>query len=112
MFARIRLGSASTFESMGLDVFSLMMYDDPDLVKEIHRRFSEWSARVVEHLNKMDFDFIWANDDHADTKMPWVNMEMYEEFLKPYQKIVAERDQEAVDLPQRRQYVPDTARAA
>ena len=37
---------ASTIESMGLDVFSLMLYDDPDLVKEIHRRFSEWSARV------------------------------------------------------------------
>jgi hypothetical protein len=89
VFARIRLGSASTFESMGLDVFSLMLYDDPDLVKEIHRRFSEWSARVVQHLNKMDFDFIWANDDHADNKAPWVNMEMYEEFMKPSQMIVA-----------------------
>ena len=54
-----------------------------------HRRFSEWSARVVQHLNKMDFDFIWANDDHADTKMPWVNLEMWEEFMKPYQMMVA-----------------------
>jgi len=89
VFARIRLGSASTFESMGLDVFSIMMYDDPDLVKEIHRRFSEWSARVVQHLNKLDFDFIWANDDHADTKAPWINMEMWEEFFKPYQLLVA-----------------------
>ena len=57
--------------------------------KEIHRRFSEWSARVVENLNKLDFDFFWANDDHADNKAPWVNMEMYEEFFFPYQKIVA-----------------------
>ena len=89
VFARIRLGSASTFESMGLDVFSLMIFDDPDLVKEIHRRFSEWSARVVQHLNKMDFDFTWANDDHADNKAPWVNMEMYEEFMKPSQMLVA-----------------------
>ena len=89
VFARIRLGTASTFESMGLDVFSLMMYDDPDLVKEIHRRFSEWSAIVVQYLNKLDLDFIWANDDHADTKAPWVNMEMYEEFIQPYQSIVA-----------------------
>jgi len=88
VFARIRLGSASTFESMGLDVFSIMMYDDPDLVKEIHRRFSEWSAKVIQHLNKMDFDFIWANDDHADNKSSWVNMEMWDEFLRPYQMIV------------------------
>jgi hypothetical protein len=90
VFARIRLGTASTIESMGLDVFSLMLYDDPDLVKEIHRRYSEWSVRVLEHLNQLDFDFFWVNDDHADTKMPWVNMEMYEEFLYPYQKMVAD----------------------
>ena len=89
VFARIRLGGASTFESMGLDNFSIMMYEDPDLVKEIHRRFSEWSARVVQHLNKLDFDFIWANDDHADNKAPWVSMDMWEEFMKPYQMMVA-----------------------
>ncbi len=90
VFARIRLGTASTIESMGLDVFSLMLYDDPDLVKEIHRRFSEWSVRVLEHLNRLDLDFYWVADDHADTKAPWVNMEMYEEFLYPFQKTVAD----------------------
>jgi len=90
VFARIRLGTASLIESMGLDVFSLMLYDDPDLVKEMHLRFSEWTIKVLEHLNKLDLDFYWANDDHADTKMPWVNMEMYEEFLYPYQKMVAD----------------------
>lgn len=89
VFARIRTGGASTFESMGLDMFSIMMYEDPDLVKEVHRRFSEWTARVVQHLNKMDFDFLWANDDHADNKGSWVSMEMWEEFMKPYQMLVA-----------------------
>jgi uroporphyrinogen decarboxylase len=88
VFARIRLGSASTIESMGLDVFSVTLFEDPDLVKEIHRRFSEWSAAVVGHLNKMDFDFYWAFDDVADTKSTWVDPAMYEEFLKPYQQIV------------------------
>lgn len=90
VYARIRLGGASTFESMGLEEFSVLMYEDPDLVKEIHRRFSEWSAQVVQNLNKLDIDFFWANDDHADTKMPWVSLEMWEEFMKPYQKIVAD----------------------
>ena len=89
VFSRIRLGTASMFESMGLEAFSYMLFDDPDLVKEIHRRFSEWSAAVVQHLNKLDIDFLWVNDDHADTKAPWVNMEMFEEFILPYQQIVA-----------------------
>ena len=90
VFARIRLGTANTIESMGLQAFSLMLYDDPDLVKEIHRRFSEWTVRVIENLNKLDLDFYWAFDDLADTRMPWVNMEMYAEFLYPFQKMVAD----------------------
>lgn len=89
VFARIRLGSASTLESMGIIEFAYNVYDNPDLVKEIHRRFSEWSARVVEHLNQMDFDFFWANDDLADTKSPWMSREMFQEFFLPYQRIVA-----------------------
>jgi uroporphyrinogen decarboxylase len=66
-----------------------MLFEDPDLVKEIHRRFSEWSVAVVEHLNRMDFDFLWAFDDIADTKAPWVNPAMYEEFIQPYAGMVA-----------------------
>jgi uroporphyrinogen decarboxylase len=89
VFARIRLGSASLLESMGVVEFAYNVYDNPDLIKEVHRRFSEWSARVVEHLNKMDFDYYWANDDHADTKSPWMNREQYQEFFLPFQKIVA-----------------------
>ena len=107
VFARIRLGSASTIESMGLDVFSIMLFEEPDLVKEIHRRFSEWSAAVVEHLNKMDFDFYWAFDDVADTKAPWVSPDMYEEFLKPYQEIVAGAMNKPWIYPQRRQHRTD-----
>ncbi len=90
VFARIRLGTASTIESMGLDVFSIMLFDDPDLVKEIHRRFSEWSVAVVERLNRMDFDFLWAFDDVADTKSSWVDPAMYDEFIKPYAGLVAQ----------------------
>ncbi len=67
VFARIRLGSASLLESMGIIEFAYNVYDNPQLVKEVHRRFSEWTAKVVEHLNKMDFDFYWANDDLVDT---------------------------------------------
>jgi len=89
VFGRIRLGTASTIESIGLDVFSYMIFDDPDLLKEIHRRYSEWTARVLSHVNKLDFDFYWVSDDVADTKSPWVNKEMYEEFLQPFQKMVA-----------------------
>lgn len=89
VYARIRLGSASLLESMGIIQFAYNVYDNPNLVKEVHRRFSEWSAKVVEHLNQMDFDFFWANDDLADTKSQWMSREMFQEFFLPYQRIVA-----------------------
>jgi uroporphyrinogen decarboxylase len=75
---------------MGIIEFAYNLYDHPEFVKEVHRRFSEWSAKVVEHLNQMDFDFYWVNDDLADTKSPWMNREVYQEFFLPYQKIVAD----------------------
>ncbi len=90
VFARIRLGSASLLESMGLVEFAYNIYDNPELIKEVHRRFSEWSARVVEHLNKLDFDFYWVNDDHADTRSTWMSREQYQQFFLPYQRIVAD----------------------
>jgi hypothetical protein len=90
VFAKIRLGSASMLQSMGIDYFAYNTLDNPNFVKEIHRRFSEWSARVMEHLNQMDFDFYWAGDDLADNKSPWVSREMLQEFFLPYQKIVAD----------------------
>jgi len=90
VFARIRLGTINMLESLGIDRFAFMVFDEPDLVKEVHRRFSEWTARVVEHLNKMDFDFIWSADDMADNRGPWMSPEMYYEFFYPYQKMVAD----------------------
>ncbi len=90
VFARIRLGAASTLDSMGLDVFGFMMYDDPDLVHEIHNRFSAWSAKVVGHLNELDFDFFWANDDLAGNSGPFMSPKVFREFFLPHMKTVAQ----------------------
>lgn len=89
VFARIRLGAASTINSMGLETLSYALYDEPDLVKEIHLRFSTWMAEVLEYLNKMDFDFFWANDDIADNKGPWFSPSLFREFFLPSMKIVS-----------------------
>ncbi|MCL4369950.1 MAG: uroporphyrinogen decarboxylase family protein [Chloroflexi bacterium] len=90
VFARIRLGAASTLESMGLDAFGYMLYDDPDLVHEIHGRFSAWSARVVRHLNELDFDFLWANDDLAGNNGPFMSPKVFREFFLPHMRSVAQ----------------------
>ncbi|HEX9014850.1 MAG TPA: uroporphyrinogen decarboxylase family protein [Chloroflexota bacterium] len=89
VFARLRLGSASTLESMGIDVFGYMLYDDPDLIHEVHGRFSEWSAKVVRHLNELDFDFYWVADDVAANNGPFMSPKAFREFFMPHMKSVA-----------------------
>ncbi|MBI2941793.1 MAG: hypothetical protein HYY04_15285 [Chloroflexi bacterium] len=89
VFARLRLGAASVLESMGLDAFAYALCDNPGLVHEVHRRFSEWSARVVRHLNELDFDFFWVNDDVAVNKGPLMSPAVFREFFLPHMRTVA-----------------------
>ena len=83
VFARVRLGAQNCLESMGLDVFGYALYDDPHLVREVLGRFSEWTARVVRHLNEMDFDFIWVTDDLACNSGPFMSPRAFREFFLP-----------------------------
>lgn len=89
VFARIRFGVASAIESMGLETISYAIYDNPGLVKCVVERFASWSAAVVEHLNQMDFDFYWVNDDIADNHGPWFSPQVFREFFLPYMRQVA-----------------------
>jgi uroporphyrinogen decarboxylase len=90
VFARIRLGALPTIISMGFEELCYKIFDNPNLVKEVHRRFAEWTAQVIQYINKMDFDFIWATDDIADNKGPWFSPAVFQEFFLPYMKIAAD----------------------
>jgi uroporphyrinogen-III decarboxylase len=90
VFASLRLGTSSTLESMGIDVFGYMLYDDPDLIHEIHSRFSAWTVRVLRHLNEMDFDFYWFADDVAANNGPFMSPKAFREFFLPHMKTVTE----------------------
>lgn len=89
VFARVRLGATNTLESMGLDVFAYMLQDDPGFIHEVHARFSEWTARVIQHLNELDFDFIWATDDLACNTGPLVSPGCFREFILPHMRTAA-----------------------
>lgn len=91
VWAHIRLGASSTIESMGLDVAALAAYDDPSFLQEVHARFSDWCARVVEHVNQLDLDFLWVADDVADNNGPWFSPDMFRAFFLPHMREVARR---------------------
>jgi hypothetical protein len=90
VFARLDLGSGATIQSMGLEKFSYALADEPQLIHSIHRRFSDWAARTISHLNGMDFDFFWVMDDLAWNQSPFFSPKVFREFLFPYMLEVAQ----------------------
>jgi uroporphyrinogen decarboxylase len=90
VFARLDLGSGATIQSMGLEKFSYALADEPKLIHTIHRRFSDWAAQTITHLNEMDIDFFWVMDDIAWNRAPFFSLKVFREFILPYMKEVAQ----------------------
>ncbi|MGD8457634.1 MAG: uroporphyrinogen decarboxylase family protein [Anaerolineales bacterium] len=88
--AAIKLGVAPMLMSMGLDGFSYAMVDDPDLIHEVLRRYTDWQLIVTQNLIEMGFDFIWSFDDVAYRSGPFCSKKTFDEFLFPYLQKVAD----------------------
>lgn len=91
IFANIRLGAAPTLMSMGVDVFSLAVYQDRGLVEEILDRYTDWTAALARNLRGIGFDFMWAFDDIAFKSGPLFSREIWNEVFVPrLQKVTRE----------------------
>ena len=56
-----------TWHSMGFETFCTACLEEPELVKEILSRVTDWYANIAAELCKLDFDFIWAADESPIT---------------------------------------------
>lgn len=95
VYSRIRLGASPTMLSIGMEDSGYMMVDEPELFEEIFDRFSDWSVKVVQHLNKLGVDFLWACDDLAFKTSTFVSPKTFREMFLPRMKRVAD----AIELP-------------
>jgi len=93
--AAIKLGVAPTLISMGLDGFSYALADDPGLIHEVLRRYTEWQLVVIENLIDLGFDFLWSFDDLAYKSGPFCSLDTFREFLLPALRQAAE----AITIP-------------
>ncbi len=90
VFAIIRLGIAPTLWSMGIDNFSFAIYDNPGFVKQVIRNYASWTAKIVEKINEIGFDFIWAADDIAFRSNTMFSPAVFKEFFVPEIKKVTD----------------------
>lgn len=85
--ACVRLGIGATLLSMGIEAFSYAMFDDPQLIKDVHSGYADWTSKVVKILEDIGFDVIWSFDDVAFNAGPVFSPVFYQENIFP-----AERD--------------------
>jgi len=86
-----RLGLSATLNSMGLDNFSIALYDDPGLVEEILDRYVDFSERTVTVFCELGFDLVWCFDDFAHRTGPMFSPQVFRELVLPRLRRAADR---------------------
>ena len=87
--ACVRLGIGATLLSMGLESFAYAMADDPQLIRNVHDTYADWTKQVVPVLEDVGFDVTWAFDDVAFNSGPVFNPKFYTEYILPKEREVA-----------------------
>ncbi len=88
--ATVRTGPGNTYLSMGIDWFCTKIVTEPDLVKEILWRFSNWSRRVAKNMQELPFDLFFIPDDIGFGHAPMISAEHFREFCVPVMRNVIE----------------------
>jgi uroporphyrinogen-III decarboxylase len=90
-----RMGISNTYLSMGMEHFSLMLYDNPQFVLRVIAVFNDWCCQVVEKVNNLGFDFMIVPEDLAWKSAPLFSPKIIREFFLPRMRKFAER----VEIP-------------
>lgn len=95
LFTFLNIGSDPMILGMGLEQFSIALYEDPGLVAELFDLYTDWYACAARHLCQLGFDFLWFGDDIAFKTAPYVSPKTFREvFIPRYRKVI-----EQVTLP-------------
>jgi uroporphyrinogen-III decarboxylase len=84
-----RLGIAPAMLSMGIESFSINLYDDPDFVMEVFNFYAEWTADIIHIVRDVGFDFFFCSDDVAFKTGPFFSPAIYREMILPRLKDVS-----------------------
>jgi len=90
-----RLGISPVLVSMGLEPFSIALYEDRALIEELIDRFVAFSERTVQIFGELGFDAIWCFDDFAYHTGPMFSPDVFNELFVPRIK----RATQKIELP-------------
>lgn len=79
----IRLGIGATLYTMGVEAFTYSLMDGDGLAEEVLGRYVDWNVVVMQRLQEMGFDYLWAFDDIAADSGPLISPRLYREIVLP-----------------------------
>ena len=83
-----RIGIFSTMLSMGLEGFSLALYDDLPLIERLLDMYVDWIEVVAERACRLGFDVFVSTDDFAFNTAPFFSPAVFHDLVLPrYQRV-------------------------
>ena len=76
--------------NLGLEGFCYALADDPGIIHEILRPYTDWYRRVWTNAQELGIDFLWLGDDIAYNQGPMFSPTVFRELFLPYGRRVAE----------------------
>lgn len=86
-----RIGIFPTLLSMGMEDFSLALYDNRPFVEAILDRYCDWIMVVAEQVCQMGFDVFVSTDDLAFKTGPFFSPAVFRDLVLPRYQRVAEK---------------------
>jgi uroporphyrinogen decarboxylase len=90
-----RAGIFPTLLSMGMEGFSIALYENRPLLETILDRYFEWSIEVAQRVCRLGFDLYVTTDDMAHKTGPLFSPAVFHELVMPRYRKLAEK----VSLP-------------
>jgi uroporphyrinogen decarboxylase len=90
-----RIGIFPTVLGMGIENFSIALYEDRALVEDVLDLYCEWTAVVAERVCQLGFDVYISTDDMAFKSAPFFSPRVFRDLVLPrYQRV-----REQITLP-------------
>ena len=84
-----RLGHFPAMLSMGMEAFSLALYDNPRFVERVLDIYFDWSEAVLERACAIGFDVVASTDDMAWKNGPMYSPQVFRDLILPRIRRVA-----------------------
>jgi uroporphyrinogen-III decarboxylase len=76
---------------MGIETFSIALYEDLAFVEELLDRYCDWAAVVTERVCQLGFDVFISTDDMAFKSAPFFSPTVFRELVLPRFRRVSEQ---------------------